>query len=132
MKNQRLTFTKWGEGQPDKSIQDTGCTMLSENGIWQVTPECSMNAYIICQLQKNPGSLRILLLAISPHYHVYLNIFIAFLFLILHVEKCSHLPQWKKKSKLAVVYELWVKHRGCILQKKENFVVLKMRPTILS
>uniref|UniRef100_A0A3P9BYI4 C-type lectin domain-containing protein n=1 Tax=Maylandia zebra TaxID=106582 RepID=A0A3P9BYI4_9CICH len=33
-----------------KSIQDTGCTMLSENGIWQVTPECSMNAYIICQL----------------------------------------------------------------------------------
>lgn len=50
MKNQRLTFTKWGEGQPDKSIQDTGCTMLSENGIWQVTPECSMNAYIICQL----------------------------------------------------------------------------------
>uniref|UniRef100_A0A3B4EYP6 C-type lectin domain-containing protein n=1 Tax=Pundamilia nyererei TaxID=303518 RepID=A0A3B4EYP6_9CICH len=42
MKNQRLTFTKWGEGQPDKSIQDTGCTMLSENGIWQVTPECSV------------------------------------------------------------------------------------------
>ncbi|XP_063336417.1 mannose-binding protein C-like [Pelmatolapia mariae] len=50
MKNQRLTFTKWGEGQPDKSIQDTGCTMLSENGIWQVTPECFLNAYIICQL----------------------------------------------------------------------------------
>uniref|UniRef100_I3JQN5 Mannose-binding protein C n=1 Tax=Oreochromis niloticus TaxID=8128 RepID=I3JQN5_ORENI len=50
MKNQRLTFTKWGEGQPDKSIQDTGCTMLSENGIWRVTPECSINAYIICQL----------------------------------------------------------------------------------
>ncbi|XP_031585657.2 mannose-binding protein C-like [Oreochromis aureus] len=50
MKNQRLTFTKWGEGQPDKSIQDTGCTMLSENGIWRVTPECFLNAYIICQL----------------------------------------------------------------------------------
>ncbi|CAI5665430.1 unnamed protein product [Oreochromis niloticus] len=50
MKNQRLIFTKWDEGQPDKSIQDTGCTMLSENGIWRVTPECSINAYIICQL----------------------------------------------------------------------------------
>ncbi|KAL4005479.1 hypothetical protein ACER0C_005192 [Sarotherodon galilaeus] len=50
MKNQRLTFTKWGEGHPDKSIQDTGCTMLSENGIWRVTPECFLNAYIICQL----------------------------------------------------------------------------------
>ncbi|XP_035859462.1 pulmonary surfactant-associated protein D-like isoform X4 [Sander lucioperca] len=31
MKKQPLTFTKWGEGQPDKSIQNTGCTMLSEN-----------------------------------------------------------------------------------------------------
>ncbi|XP_030587834.1 mannose-binding protein C-like [Archocentrus centrarchus] len=50
MKNQPLTFTKWGEGQPDKSIQDTGCTMLSENGIWQVTHECSQSIYIICQL----------------------------------------------------------------------------------
>ncbi|KAL7401899.1 hypothetical protein ABVT39_006189 [Epinephelus coioides] len=50
MKNQSLTFTKWGEGQPDKSIQDTGCTMLSENGVWRVTPECSLNAYIICQI----------------------------------------------------------------------------------
>ncbi|XP_010785815.1 pulmonary surfactant-associated protein D-like, partial [Notothenia coriiceps] len=28
MKNRPLTFTKWGEGQPDKSIQGTGCTML--------------------------------------------------------------------------------------------------------
>ncbi|XP_033490466.1 mannose-binding protein C-like [Epinephelus lanceolatus] len=50
MKNQPLTFTKWEEGQPDKSIQDTGCTMLSENGVWRVTPECSLNAYIICQI----------------------------------------------------------------------------------
>ncbi|KAL7402717.1 hypothetical protein ABVT39_018861 [Epinephelus coioides] len=50
MKNQHLAFTKWGEGQPDKSIQDTGCTMLSENGVWKVTPECSLNAYIICQI----------------------------------------------------------------------------------
>ncbi|KAI3370634.1 hypothetical protein L3Q82_007202 [Scortum barcoo] len=31
LKNRPLTFTKWGEGQPDRSIQDTGCTMLSEN-----------------------------------------------------------------------------------------------------
>ncbi|XP_049929524.1 collectin-43-like [Epinephelus moara] len=50
MKNQPLTFTKWGEGQPDKSIQDTGCTMLSEDGVWRVTPECSLSAYIICQI----------------------------------------------------------------------------------
>ncbi|XP_038562883.1 mannose-binding protein C-like isoform X1 [Micropterus salmoides] len=50
LKNRPLTFTKWGEGQPDKSIQDTGCTMLSENGVWRVTHECSLNAYIICQI----------------------------------------------------------------------------------
>ncbi|XP_063755290.1 mannose-binding protein C-like [Eleginops maclovinus] len=50
MKNRPLTFTKWGEGQPDKSIQDTGCTRLSENGVWQVTSECFLNAYIICQI----------------------------------------------------------------------------------
>uniref|UniRef100_UPI0037E97BFB mannose-binding protein C-like n=1 Tax=Semicossyphus pulcher TaxID=241346 RepID=UPI0037E97BFB len=50
MKNQPLTFTKWGEGQPDKSIQDTGCTMLSENGVWSVTQECFLNGYIICQM----------------------------------------------------------------------------------
>ncbi|XP_034005181.1 pulmonary surfactant-associated protein D-like isoform X2 [Trematomus bernacchii] len=50
MKNQPLTFTKWGEGQPDKSIQGTGCTMLSENGVWQVTSECFQNNYIICQI----------------------------------------------------------------------------------
>ncbi|GAA6215233.1 pulmonary surfactant-associated protein D-like isoform X1 [Lates japonicus] len=49
-KNRPLTFTKWGEGQPDTSIQDTGCTMLSENGVWQVTRECFLNAFIICQL----------------------------------------------------------------------------------
>lgn len=50
MKNQPLTFTKWEEGQPDKSIQETGCTMLLENGVWRVTPECSFNACIICQI----------------------------------------------------------------------------------
>ncbi|XP_044050062.1 pulmonary surfactant-associated protein D-like [Siniperca chuatsi] len=50
LENRPLTFTKWGGGQPDKSIQDTGCTMLSENGVWRVTHECSLNAYIICQV----------------------------------------------------------------------------------
>ncbi|XP_034735078.1 mannose-binding protein C-like isoform X4 [Etheostoma cragini] len=50
MKNRPLTFTKWGEGQPDKSIQYTGCTMLSENAFWRVTQECFLNAYIICQM----------------------------------------------------------------------------------
>ncbi|KAM9351982.1 uncharacterized protein ABDE67_006841 [Symphorus nematophorus] len=47
MTNRRLTFTKWGEGQPDKSIQEIGCTMLSENGVWKVTHECFLNAFII-------------------------------------------------------------------------------------
>ncbi|XP_045892997.1 mannose-binding protein C-like [Micropterus dolomieu] len=50
LKNRPLSFTKWGEGQPDKSIQDTGRTMLSENGVWRVTHECFLNAYIICQI----------------------------------------------------------------------------------
>ncbi|XP_036963601.1 pulmonary surfactant-associated protein D-like [Acanthopagrus latus] len=50
MKDQPLTFTKWGAGQPDRSIGDTGCTMLSEHGVWRLTQECSLNAYIICQL----------------------------------------------------------------------------------
>ncbi|XP_070686523.1 collectin-43-like [Pempheris klunzingeri] len=49
MKNQPLTFTKWGGGQPDESIQDTGCTMLSEN-VWRVTSECFLDAYIVCQI----------------------------------------------------------------------------------
>ncbi|CAI5665433.1 unnamed protein product [Oreochromis niloticus] len=50
MKNRPLTFNNWGKGQPDKSIEDTGCTMLSENGSWQVTHECSLNVHIVCQL----------------------------------------------------------------------------------
>ncbi|XP_067358290.1 mannose-binding protein C-like [Channa argus] len=50
IKKQPLTFTKWAEGQPDKSIQDTGCTMLSQNGFWLVTRECFLNAFIICQI----------------------------------------------------------------------------------
>ncbi|XP_061576853.1 mannose-binding protein C-like isoform X2 [Cololabis saira] len=50
MKNQRLTFTNWEGGQPDESIQDTGCTTLLHNGYWRVTRDCSLNAYIICQI----------------------------------------------------------------------------------
>ncbi|XP_029991481.1 mannose-binding protein C-like [Sphaeramia orbicularis] len=50
LKNQPLVFTKWAEGQPDRSVQDTGCTMLTENGFCTVTQECSLQAYIICQL----------------------------------------------------------------------------------
>ncbi|XP_047206396.1 mannose-binding protein C-like [Girardinichthys multiradiatus] len=50
MKSQPLTFTKWGEKQPDQTIQDTGCSMVTENGSWRVTQDCSLNAYIICQL----------------------------------------------------------------------------------
>lgn len=50
MKKRPLTFTKWAEGQPDRSIQDTGCTMLTENGVWQLTRDCSVNAFIVCQL----------------------------------------------------------------------------------
>uniref|UniRef100_UPI003AAA2008 mannose-binding protein C-like n=1 Tax=Centroberyx gerrardi TaxID=166262 RepID=UPI003AAA2008 len=50
MKNRPLTFTKWGEGQPDRSIGDTGCTKVSDTGVWQVTKECFINAFIICEL----------------------------------------------------------------------------------
>lgn len=49
MKNRPLTFTKWGEKQPDKTIQGTGCSMVTEDGTWRVTQDCSLNAYIICQ-----------------------------------------------------------------------------------
>ncbi|XP_024864805.1 mannose-binding protein C-like [Kryptolebias marmoratus] len=50
LKNRPLTFTKWGEGEPDDSIQGTGCTMVSETGMWRVTQDCSLNTYIICQI----------------------------------------------------------------------------------
>ncbi|XP_028287226.1 mannose-binding protein-like [Parambassis ranga] len=49
MKNQPLTFSKWAEGQPDRSIRGTGCTMLKNDGMWRVTDECSSSSYIICQ-----------------------------------------------------------------------------------
>uniref|UniRef100_A0A1A8QMV2 Scavenger receptor class A, member 3 n=1 Tax=Nothobranchius rachovii TaxID=451742 RepID=A0A1A8QMV2_9TELE len=48
--NRPLTFTKWDKDQPDASIQDFGCTMLTENGFWRVTRECFLNAFIVCQL----------------------------------------------------------------------------------
>ncbi|XP_032446951.1 mannose-binding protein C-like [Xiphophorus hellerii] len=50
MKNRPLTFTKWGESQPDGSIQDSGCSMAAEDGTWRVTADCSLDADIICQL----------------------------------------------------------------------------------
>ncbi|XP_016524328.1 pulmonary surfactant-associated protein D-like isoform X2 [Poecilia formosa] len=48
--NRPLTFTKWGAGQPDSSVQDVGCTMVSENGFWEVTKECFLYAYVVCQI----------------------------------------------------------------------------------
>ncbi|XP_061576865.1 mannose-binding protein C-like [Cololabis saira] len=50
MNNRTLIFTKWGRGQPDTSIRDTGCTMVGENGLWNVTQECFLNAFVVCQL----------------------------------------------------------------------------------
>ncbi|MEQ2222151.1 hypothetical protein ILYODFUR_023046 [Ilyodon furcidens] len=50
MNNQTLTFTKWETGQPDTSIQDAGCTMVSEKGFWKVNKECFLNAFIVCQI----------------------------------------------------------------------------------
>ncbi|XP_026221853.1 pulmonary surfactant-associated protein D-like [Anabas testudineus] len=50
MKNKPLSFTKWAKGNPDTSIQTTGCTLLLENGMWKVTQECSVNACIVCQI----------------------------------------------------------------------------------
>uniref|UniRef100_A0A3B3V3T5 C-type lectin domain-containing protein n=1 Tax=Poecilia latipinna TaxID=48699 RepID=A0A3B3V3T5_9TELE len=48
--NRPLTFTKWGAGQPDSSVQDVGCTMVSENGFWEVTKKCFLYAYVVCQI----------------------------------------------------------------------------------
>ncbi|KAF6719298.1 Pulmonary surfactant-associated protein D [Oryzias melastigma] len=50
LNNQLLIFTKWETGQPDDSIQDTGCTVLTEHGFWRVMRDCSSDAFIICQL----------------------------------------------------------------------------------
>ncbi|XP_038136952.1 mannose-binding protein C-like [Cyprinodon tularosa] len=50
MKNQALNFTKWGESQPDPTVQDTGCSVVTENGTWRLTKDCSLDAYIICQI----------------------------------------------------------------------------------
>ncbi|XP_029009733.1 pulmonary surfactant-associated protein D-like [Betta splendens] len=51
VKNRPLVFTKWAEEQPERSIQDTGCSLLSENGRWRVTRDCSQKAFIVCQVQ---------------------------------------------------------------------------------
>ncbi|XP_029993071.1 mannose-binding protein C-like [Sphaeramia orbicularis] len=50
MENRPLKFDKWAVGQPDRSVQDTGCTMLTESGFWRVTHDCFQHVYIICQL----------------------------------------------------------------------------------
>ncbi|XP_024137057.1 pulmonary surfactant-associated protein D [Oryzias melastigma] len=50
LNNQPLIFTKWETGQPDGSIQDTGCTVLTEHGFWRVMRECYYNAFIVCQI----------------------------------------------------------------------------------
>ncbi|XP_041650818.1 mannose-binding protein C-like isoform X2 [Cheilinus undulatus] len=50
VRKQRLIFTKWDMGQPDRSIQDTGCTKLSEVGRWNLTAECLQSGFIICQM----------------------------------------------------------------------------------
>uniref|UniRef100_A0A3B3H7S7 C-type lectin domain-containing protein n=2 Tax=Oryzias latipes TaxID=8090 RepID=A0A3B3H7S7_ORYLA len=50
MNNQLLTFTKWEKGQPGDSIQHTGCTVLTGNGLWRVMHDCFSDAFIVCQL----------------------------------------------------------------------------------
>jgi hypothetical protein len=45
-----LTFSKWADGEPKVPDGDRGCTMLTESGAWQVTYDCSFNAYIVCEI----------------------------------------------------------------------------------
>ncbi|XP_028286289.1 mannose-binding protein C-like [Parambassis ranga] len=44
-----LIFTKWGEGQAYTSVQASHCTVLTESGIWRMTRDCFLSAYIVCQ-----------------------------------------------------------------------------------
>ncbi|KAL0973814.1 hypothetical protein UPYG_G00211520 [Umbra pygmaea] len=44
-----ITFTKWGNGEPNIPSGDKGCTMLTKAGTWQVTPDCS-NSYVVCEI----------------------------------------------------------------------------------
>ncbi|XP_041725139.1 collectin-46-like [Coregonus clupeaformis] len=50
LKGHPLTFSKWGDGEPKVPNGDRGCTMLTESGAWQVTSDCSFNAYIMCEI----------------------------------------------------------------------------------
>ncbi|XP_028286291.1 mannose-binding protein C-like [Parambassis ranga] len=50
VKEPPLTFTKWGPGQPDGSVLDSGCTVVTEDGSWRATHDCFLNAYIVCQI----------------------------------------------------------------------------------
>uniref|UniRef100_A0AAZ3Q8E2 C-type lectin domain-containing protein n=1 Tax=Oncorhynchus tshawytscha TaxID=74940 RepID=A0AAZ3Q8E2_ONCTS len=50
LKGHPLTFSKWGDGEPKVPDGDRGCTMLTESGAWQVTYDCSFNAYIVCEI----------------------------------------------------------------------------------
>ncbi|XP_029584948.1 pulmonary surfactant-associated protein D isoform X1 [Salmo trutta] len=50
LKGHSLTFSKWGDGEPKVPNGDKGCTMLTESGAWQVTYDCSFNAYIVCEI----------------------------------------------------------------------------------
>ncbi|XP_045571725.1 pulmonary surfactant-associated protein D isoform X3 [Salmo salar] len=50
LKGHPLTFSKWGDGEPKVPNGDKGCTMLTESGAWQVTYDCSFNAYIVCEI----------------------------------------------------------------------------------
>uniref|UniRef100_A0A1A8IXI5 Scavenger receptor class A, member 3 n=1 Tax=Nothobranchius kuhntae TaxID=321403 RepID=A0A1A8IXI5_NOTKU len=43
-------FTKWAEGQPDEPIQQESCIVVSDKGYWRVSRDCSLNAYIVCQI----------------------------------------------------------------------------------
>lgn len=49
MSDRPLTFTNWQGGHPGISSWDWSCTMLVENGVWRVTPECFLNAFVVCQ-----------------------------------------------------------------------------------
>uniref|UniRef100_A0A4W5QX91 C-type lectin domain-containing protein n=1 Tax=Hucho hucho TaxID=62062 RepID=A0A4W5QX91_9TELE len=44
--------SKEGKFQVDLKVPsgDRGCTMLTESGAWQVTYDCSFNAYIVCEI----------------------------------------------------------------------------------
>uniref|UniRef100_A0A8C6MDV2 C-type lectin domain-containing protein n=1 Tax=Nothobranchius furzeri TaxID=105023 RepID=A0A8C6MDV2_NOTFU len=50
LESERLKFSKWAEGQPDEPIQQESCIVVSDKGYWRVSRDCSLNAYIVCQI----------------------------------------------------------------------------------